>query len=422
MTALLRLLVPFVVFPLVSAVLFRLPLSPVRTRLFALINILCALALSLLTPMSGLYFWQLPAYLRIAVPVFGIYFAVVVLHFLVTRACAHKAGWVPWIAFLFPIAGMLVVKYVPGLSGPFAQTLDFIGKKTVTEFLIGISYMAFRLSRLVLEVRNGVVPAPTIWEYLSFAFFAPTLAVGPISRYGVFWESLQKPDRGKTPLGRSALRMLVGLTKYLFLASMIEQLSYAGLLLDGHPHAWTDLPVAAVAFYIYLYLNFSGYCDMAIGASGLIGIQVEENFNSPFASRNIQELWTRWHMTLTSYMRDMVFSPLSKLLIRRFGPRATPHAIAASIFVVFLAIGAWHGLAWNFLVFGALHGLGVVTCHYYTIWLKKSLGKVGYGAYSNNLLIRTAGATATFLFMTATLFFFANDPGTMRAVQSVLKP
>src|SRR5438093_421659 len=87
------------------------------------------------------------------------------------------------------------------------------------------SALALRLSYLVLEVRNGVVSMPSIWEHLSYAFFVPTVSVGPISRYSVFRESLYKPNRVDTPVGRSLLRILVGITKYLFLASMIEQLS-----------------------------------------------------------------------------------------------------------------------------------------------------------------------------------------------------
>jgi membrane protein involved in D-alanine export len=217
------------------------------------------------------------------------------------------------------------------------------------------------------------------------------------------------------------LRMLVGLTKYLFLASLLEQLSYTGLLLDGHPHKWIDMPIAAVSFYVYLYLNFSGYCDMAIGTAGLIGIRVDENFRSPFRSRNIQEFWTRWHITLSSYMRDTVFSPMSKLLTRKFAPQAGPHAIAISILAVFLAIGAWHGLASNFLIFGSLQGLGMVSCHYYTIWLKKSLGRVRYAAYQDNRLIRAAAVTATFLFVTFTQFFFANSPENARTILSLLR-
>jgi D-alanyl-lipoteichoic acid acyltransferase DltB (MBOAT superfamily) len=421
MVALLRLIVPFVLLPSLCGLLFRLPPSRFRTQLFALINVAGALGLCLLMPMTGIYFWQLPTFLRIAVPVLGVYLAAVLLQYFLMRACAHKPGWTPSIAFLFPILFMLVVKYGPALSSPFSSELNFVGKRTITEFMIGISYMAFRLSRLVLEVRNGGVPSPTVSEYLSFAFFLPTFAVGPISKYRTFWESLHKPDRAKTPVEPSLMRMLVGLTKYLFLSSIVEQLSYTGLLLDGHPHAWIDLPIAAVAYYVYLYLNFSGYCDLAIGVSGLIGIQVDENFNAPFLSRNVQELWIRWHMTLSSYMREMLFSPLSMFLIRKFGQRVVPHAIAVSIFSVFVAIGAWHGLAWNFLLFGAMHGVGVVSCHYYTIWLKKSLGKAGYEAYNNNLLIQTAARTATFLFMTLTLFFFANSVGMVRTVMDVFK-
>jgi D-alanyl-lipoteichoic acid acyltransferase DltB (MBOAT superfamily) len=421
MVAVLRLLVPFALFPLFSALVFRFAPPAAKWKLFTAVNTFGVLGLCLLTSMTGLYFWQLGAYLRIAVPVFGIYLLVVFLHYVLLRSCIRRAGWIPSVALLFPIAVMLVVKYAPGISEPFQSQLRFIGKRHIVEFFVGISYTAFRLSHFALEVRNDVVPMPSIWEYLSFALFVPTLLVGPISRYSVFRESLYHPDREQTPAGRSALRILVGITKYLFLASMIEQLSYRGLLLDSHPHPWIDVPVAAVAFYLYLYLNFSGYCDMAIGTAGLIGIRVDENFNHPFASRNIQEYWTRWHITLTSYMRDMVFSPLSKALGRRFGPQATPHVIAFSILAVFVAMGAWHGLLWNFLIYGSLHGIGVASCHYYTIWLKKRLGKKGYAAYHNSSWIRAAGVAVTFAFNTFTLFFFANDLETARRILAVLR-
>jgi D-alanyl-lipoteichoic acid acyltransferase DltB (MBOAT superfamily) len=421
MVTLLRLLVPFVLFPAASAVALRWAPVSLRLKLFAAVNVLGVFGMCLLMPMSGLYFYQLKAFLQVAVPVFGIYFAAVLLHYVLVRRYALKAGWVPFVAFLFPLAAMLVVKYVPALSIPFRAQLDFIEKRTVAEFFVGISYMAFRLSYLVLEVRNGVVAMPNIWEHLSFAFFVPTVSVGPISRYSVFRESLYKPSRRETPVGRSLLRILVGITKYLFLASMIEQLSYSGLLMDSHPHPRMDLPIAALAFYIYLYLNFSGYCDMAIGTAGLLGIRVEENFDSPFRSRNIQEFWTRWHITLSNFMRDTVFSPLSKALIRRFGPRAAPHAIAAAIVSVFVLMGAWHGLAWNFLIYGSLHGVGVASCHYYTNWLKKRLGKKGYAAYQENPWIRAAAVTATFLFAAGTLFFFANSMNAARTIMGILR-
>jgi len=421
MMALLRLLVPFALFPLAAVVALRLAPASIRLKLFALVNVLGAIGLCLVSSMSGLNFFQLKPYLTIVLPVTAVYMIAVLLHYLLLRRFARSAGWAPSTAFLFPIALMLVVKYVPAISEPFRGPLEVVGKAHVGEFFVGISYMAFRLSHLVSEVRNGIVEMPDLWEYLSFAFFVPTLSVGPISRYSVFYRSLYKTDRAATPIGQSLLRILVGFTKYLFLATLIEQLSYKGLLLDSHFHSPVDLPVAAVAFYLYLYLNFSGYCDMAIGTAGLVGIQVEENFDRPFTSRNLQEFWNRWHITLSSYMRDMVFSPMTRALGRRLGPQATPHVIAFSIFTVFVAMGAWHGLAWNMLIFGALHGVGVASCHYYTIWLKKRLGKKRFMAYEGNPWIRRAGSVVTFAYMTFTLFFWANSMGAIRQIFDVLR-
>jgi D-alanyl-lipoteichoic acid acyltransferase DltB (MBOAT superfamily) len=316
---------------------------------------------------------------------------------------------------------MLVIKYLPFVDEPFEAPLAMIGKTHVAGFFVGISYVAFRLSYMVLEVRNGLAPMPTLSEHMSYSFFVPIMSVGPISRYSVFRQSLYATDRKKTPIGECLLRILVGITKYLFLASLIEQIAYSGLLFDNHPHRWIDLVVAAVAFYIYLYLNFSGYCDMAIGTAGLLGIQIDENFNDPFRSRNIQEFWNRWHITLSVYLRDTVFSPMSKALIRKMGPKSASHAIAITIFTVFVIIGAWHGLTWNFLIFGAIHGVGVVCCHYYTIWLKKHLGKARYAAYHQNPWITAAAISVTFLFAAGSLFFFANTLEDAHKIFSVLR-
>ena len=117
------------------------------------------------------------------------------------------------------------------------------------------------------------------------------------------------------------MRVLVGAVKFKFFGPLLNQLTYSGLLLDGHPHLWVDLPIAAVAYYLYLYCNFSGFCDIAIGGAGLMGIPVAENFANPFAARNMKDYWNRWHITLSLYMRDVVFSPLSKALVRSFRTR-----------------------------------------------------------------------------------------------------
>jgi len=180
------------------------------------------------------------------------------------------------------------------------------------------------------------------------------------------------------------------------------------LLRDGHPHTSIDLIVSVLIFPLYLYLNFSGYCDMVIGVSGLLGIQVAENFDQPFLSRNFQEFWTRWHITLSLWIRDLVFTPLSKAIIRRFGPKSANHAIAFSIFVAFILVGLWHGKGMNFLIFGILQGIGLATVYYYTVFLKQTLGRKGFAAYRQNRFIRWAGVVMTYCYFAMTLIFFAN--------------
>jgi D-alanyl-lipoteichoic acid acyltransferase DltB (MBOAT superfamily) len=202
---------------------------------------------------------------------------------------------------------------------------------------------------------------------------------------------------------------------------LLNQLTYSGLLLDGHPHLWVDLPIAAVAYYLYLYCNFSGFCDIAIGGAGLMGIPVAENFANPFAARNMKDFWNRWHITLSQYMRDVVFSPLSKTLVRVVGPSRANHAIAATILVVFLLVGIWHGVTWNYAAFGVACGVGVAANHYYTVALKKRLGRERFAAYNRSRAIHAAAVTTTFLYVSASLFLFANDWDAMKTIVSRLR-
>ena len=197
------------------------------------------------------------------------------------------------------------------------------------------------------------------------------MSLGPINTYANFRRGFD--DRPwSVPVGRAALRVLVGLVKYEFLGGVFGQLSYSAFLLNGHPHSWIALPLVMICYYLFLYCNFSGFCDMAIGAAALMGIPVLENFNNPMAARNMRDLWNRWHITLSQWMRDIVFAPLSKFLVRLMGPAQANQAIAIAIAVVFLLVGIWHGAGWNFLIFGAFQAFGVVVTHYYTIFLKKN--------------------------------------------------
>lgn len=352
-----------------------------------------------LAALYGFFFYGLPRR-------FCIYVMVVCGMYLALRLFGRRTGAWPWLAFGAPILLLVFVRY---LLPVFGDQLVFLGRNMGEFQLLGISYLAFRSSHLVLEVRNEVVPMPGFWRYLGFCFFAPTLSVGPINPYSNHARAFEgENDKLELPAGRALMRILVGLVKFQFLGNYFNQLSYDGLLKDDHFHHLIDLPVACVFYYLYLYCNFSGYCDVAIGAAGLIGISVTENFNNPLASRNVKEFWNRWHITLSSYMRDVVFSPLSKFLGRLLGPSNINHAIAATITVIFLLIGIWHGLGWNYAAFGAAHAVAVVANHYYTVWIKRVLGRDGFKKYNSNAWIHGCAVVMTFAYVAASLMLFSN--------------
>jgi D-alanyl-lipoteichoic acid acyltransferase DltB (MBOAT superfamily) len=346
-------------------------------------------------------------------PTFLAYLALVVFQYLTLRLFVGKKSGLPWIAFFTPILGLIFVRYVPPSAYAGEHYLYGI-------FFIGISYLAFRSSYLVLEVRNRTVPMPGLCEYLGFCFFLPTMSVGPINTYSNHLRGFAD-DPPAIPKGRALLRILVGVVKFKFLGSLCSQLGYANLLFDDHYHRWIDLIAAAVFYYLFLYCNFSGFCDMAIGAAGLIGIPVAENFDSPFAARNVRDFWNRWHITLSHYMRDVLFSPLSKYFVRLGGPANANHAIALTIAIVFILVGVWHGVGWNFAAYGAAHALGVVANHYYTVWLKKRLGRDGFKAYNANPWIRAVAVGLTFCYCAATLLFFANTFPQLKQIFSFLR-
>jgi len=252
---------------------------------------------------------------------------------------------------------------------------------------------------------------------LGFSFFLPTLAVGPISPYAQFRSSIISSNLRERNLSLAGLRIVVGLTQYYFLANIFNQLSYNGLILDGYSHQPIDLLIASVSYYLYIYFNFCGFCDIAIGASGLLGIDIQENFNFPLSARNLREFWNRWHITLSTFMRDLVFAPMSQAILRKTGPEFTQNAVAISIFIVFVLVGIWHGVGWRFVGLGVFHAIGVIANHYYTIALKRVLGKEHFKTYMQNRLIRNIAVIMTFSYVTVSFIFFMGRRGEiLRAV------
>jgi D-alanyl-lipoteichoic acid acyltransferase DltB (MBOAT superfamily) len=382
---------------------------PWKERLFAALNLI-AVAILFYAKVRP-YTWML-----------GVYAGVVAVHWGLVRTLARREGRLPWLAFAFPLVLLVLVRFVPtAVYTPLFEGFEVPPPmRTPALFFVGISYAAFRLSWLVLEVRNRIVEPPGLAHYLGFAFFPPIVAVGPITRFSTWDASFKSPSEEVTPFGRSVVRIAVGIAKYAFLANLVNQIAYQALVLDGRPHAKVDWLIAPLAYYVFLYCNFSGFCDIAIGIGGVLRIKIEENFDNPFAARNVQVLWTRWHMTLGAYMRDVLFTPLSKWLIGRLGVRRRDHAVAIAIFAVFFLIGIWHGPTANFVVFGVMNGVAVVATHYYGIALKRRLSKESLRRYQASAVVRTVATAGTILYFTAALGVFANTRSFARNLEFFL--
>lgn len=400
----------------IGAVRFALsrPQPKWRSALFAVFNIAFFCWLSLLATVTFDEYHNVPivelgreAVIRQLGLIAGYVTAVAAGYFLM-RGLAKREGWLPWAAFFYPISLLVAFRFVIPASESSLQARGW-HDWVIPAAVIGLSYMAFRLSYLVLEVRNGFVRMPSLSEYLGFAFFLPTIVIGPINPFGFHQRSMDTVNERPVQIGTSLLRIVVGAAKFMFLAHLANQLSYNGLFLDGKPHGLFDLGIAIIFYYLYLYLNFSGFCDMAIGVASLAGIRVKENFNNPFLARNIKEFWNRWHITLSEYTRDVVFGPVSKGLIRKLGPKYTNVSISVGIVAVFLVIGIWHGFAVHYIVFGLAHAAGMIINHYYTIRMKRYLGKQRYKAYDENPIVNGVAMVMTFLYVAGAFALFANS-------------
>jgi alginate O-acetyltransferase complex protein AlgI len=222
--------------------------------------------------------------------------------------------------------------------------------------LIGISYLVFRSISWINEA--DLVPERGLLAYTHYLLFFPTLLSGPIERWRRFSELDTEPP---LPLGVALLpglhRITTGLVMKFVLADNLWPLCLAGLDVD----APTSVLWAGVLLqYPLLFLDFAGYCHVAIGLATLIGFPVVENFNQPFRSRNVQEFWERWHISLSTMVRDYVFTPVVKVVMMK-SPRAWQFAgVTAVYFGSTVLIGVWHDTTLGFAVFGVLHGAALV--------------------------------------------------------------
>ncbi len=289
-------------------------------------------------------------------------------------------------------------------------------------FLIGVSYFSFKAIHVIVESYNHTITRLDALSYFNYITFFPSFISGPINRYDDFAAQAVAPGHGslKRDLKIGGEKIVHGLFKKLVLVSLIFPYILTNQPTPLDKLSGYDFVIGLYAYALYFYFDFSGYSDLAIGGAHVIGIQLPENFNKPFLQRNIRDLWSNWHMSLTGWLVDYVYWPVVRKLRNFDYFRSRPVLLSVvGMNVTFIACGMWHGNSLNFVLWGAYHGLGISTAIVYQRQ-KKRLRSRSLQAYFASRYSRMAGALLTFNFFAAGLALFVLDTGKLRILLSAV--
>jgi D-alanyl-lipoteichoic acid acyltransferase DltB (MBOAT superfamily) len=250
---------------------------------------------------------------------------------------------------------LLVFKYFDFFVGNLNQIFGFSLPLLHWLLPLGLSFHVFQSLAYLIEVHRGTAPAEKRFQiYALSSLFFPLVVSGPIERPGHLLPQLQAPVSFRNEnLTLGLERILFGLFKKLVIAdnlALAVNHIYSPLPAADGPSLW----LAVLLYTLQLYADFSAYTDIAIGVARLFGIELLENFDRPLTARSIAEFWRRWHITLSTWLRDYVYYPLA------LRGRKSPTKLYAVTLLTFALIGIWHGANWTYLLFGLTHGLYVV--------------------------------------------------------------
>jgi alginate O-acetyltransferase complex protein AlgI len=214
---------------------------------------------------------------------------------------------------------------------------------------IGISFYTFHSLTYVIDLYRGhATPAKTLSGFSAFVALFPDLVAGPIIRYKTLAEQLREREHIATRFASGIAIFVLGFAKKILLANPCGNVADA-VFAAANPYA-IDAWFGALAYAFQIYFDFCGYSDMAVGLGRMLGFEFPRNFDAPYRSESITELWRRWHISLSSVLRDYLYYALG-------GNRKGENRTYFNLAVVMLLGGLWHGAKWNFVVWGAYHGL-----------------------------------------------------------------
>jgi len=293
-----------------------------------------------------------------------------------------------------PTLSLIASKSLRALSGQNQALAKFTDIRW-----IGFSYIAFRLIHTLRDKQKDRFNNVNLETYINYCLFFPTLPAGPIDRLDHFKSEISHTKEDKlNDFAIGGKRIVLGLFKKFAISDSLALIALNNtnaVQVDSTPWMWTAL----FAYSFFIYFDFSGYSDIAIGLSRLMGVKMPENFNKLYLMPNLATFWNSWHITLTQWFRAYFYNPFTRYLRTRKKPLPITIAIFITHVATMVLIGMWHGLTWNFIIWGVWHGLGLFIQNRWSYFLTQVMKKRQDNLLINNVL---------YIFSTACTFIFVS--------------
>ncbi len=314
---------------------------------------------------------------------------------------------------LILLLGIFLILKIPAWTLWLSSSLrGFVGQSVETASALdirwlGFSYVAFRLIHTIRDKQAGRLPSVDLSEYITYVIFFPAFTAGPIDKIERFIKDLRQPFAGLNTeiFFNASQRLIIGLFKKFVIADTLALIALNDTnATQVNSTFWLWILVYAYAFQIYF--DFSGYTDIALGIAKFIGINLPENFASPYLKPNLTQFWNNWHMTLTQWFRAYFFNPVTRWLRSWQKPLSMPMMIFLTQVATMVLIGFWHGVTWNFTIWGLWHGLGLFIHNRWSDFTKAKASEWANTSTKQSIL-NISGIIFTFHFVALGWIFFA---------------
>jgi len=272
-----------------------------------------------------------------------------------------------WIGIGFNVIVLVALKYSDFYVSALTRLVERLGFQTGAGGLqllapVGLSFATVQMISYLVDINERIVKPEARWmEFALYVVYFPKMLSGPVERARVILPRIKQPQ---APDSDSAQRyfwlIVMGVIRKIVLANTLSVLIPADAFVHPNAYQGQDLLLYLLTYAFAIYNDFAGYTSIVRGISGFLGIELTSNFKLPYFSRNFNEFWERWHISLSNWLRDYIFFPVSRVLLKQNRNREHVANLVLPPLATMLVSGMWHGLGWNFLLWGGLHSIYLI--------------------------------------------------------------